>query len=87
MNAQIFSIEPLFNIIGSFFILSVPVVIFLVKFMFRFRVSLLIFNQFLILIDPHCIGVSFDFFCFTAVSSAYKYMFTEFVISGKSFIN
>ena len=51
-----------------------------------FRASLMIFNQFLIFDNSSLPWCKFCSFCFTATSSAYKYVFTEFEIVGKSFI-
>ena len=63
MKVQTFGIEPFLTSSVPICKLSIPVITFLLKFMFnilsRFSVSLLILNQFPILMDSHCIGVSF----------------------------
>ena len=83
LKTQILSIEAFLKSSIPIFIWSVPMIIFLIKFMFVvlswFRVSLVIFRQYPISDKSSLHWCKFCSFCFTAV-------FNEFVIVGKSFI-
>ena len=52
----------------------------------RFILSLFIFNQVLVFNKSSLYCCKFCSFCFSAVSSAYNFVFTELEIVGKSFI-